>query len=176
MPLKRARADGISATSGASPVRAGPCLLVHDDAARTAISVGQHSDKGRKETNQDFHGALIPDEPLLGLKGIAVVLADGISSSDVSQHRQRIRRQELPDRLLLHVGFLVGEDVGAARASRPRTPGCTRRPGEANIAYDKDRGYVCTFSAMVIKVDDRAYFPYRRLPASTAWPATRSSN
>src|SRR5216117_1879838 len=49
------------------------------------ISVGQHSDKGRKAANQDFHGVLIPKEPLLGMKGIAVVLADGISSSDVSQ-------------------------------------------------------------------------------------------
>src|SRR6185295_14656254 len=49
------------------------------------ISIGQHSDKGRKAANQDFHGALIPGEPLLSLKGVAVVLADGISSSDVSQ-------------------------------------------------------------------------------------------
>jgi serine/threonine protein phosphatase PrpC len=49
------------------------------------ISVGQHSDKGRKETNQDFHGALIPKEPLLNMKGIAIALADGISSSNVSQ-------------------------------------------------------------------------------------------
>ncbi len=49
------------------------------------ISIGQHSDKGRKEINQDFHGALIPKEPLLSLKGIAIVLADGISSSNVSQ-------------------------------------------------------------------------------------------
>jgi len=24
------------------------------------ISIGQHSDKGRKQTNQDFHGALTP--------------------------------------------------------------------------------------------------------------------
>ena len=31
------------------------------------ITVGQFSDKGRKDTNQDFHGALIPEEPLLGL-------------------------------------------------------------------------------------------------------------
>jgi hypothetical protein len=45
------------------------------------ISIGQYSDKGRKDTNQDFHGVLIPQEPLLGLKGIAIVLADGISSS-----------------------------------------------------------------------------------------------
>ncbi len=49
------------------------------------ISVGQYSDKGRKETNQDFHGVLIPEEPLLSLKGITIVLADGISSSTVSR-------------------------------------------------------------------------------------------
>src|SRR3954447_25357114 len=48
------------------------------------ISIGQHSDKGRKPVNQDFHGVLIPNEPLLSLKGIAIVLADGISSSNVS--------------------------------------------------------------------------------------------
>ena len=51
---------------------------------RLALSIGQHSDKGRKDTNQDFHGALIPQEPLLTLKGIAIALADGISTSDVS--------------------------------------------------------------------------------------------
>src|ERR1700733_2971076 len=49
------------------------------------ISIGQHSDKGRKAVNQDFHGALIPEQPLLAAKGIAIVLADGISSSNVSQ-------------------------------------------------------------------------------------------
>src|SRR5215470_9285866 len=54
-------------------------------ARQLAISLGQWSDKGRKEINQDFHGALIPNEPLLSMKGIAVVLADGISSSNVSQ-------------------------------------------------------------------------------------------
>src|SRR5690348_5858172 len=49
------------------------------------ISVGQFSDKGAKEANQDFHGVLIPAEPLLSLKGISVVLADGISTSKVSR-------------------------------------------------------------------------------------------
>ena len=80
------------------------------------ISVGQHSDKGRKATNQDFHGVLIPNEPLLSLKGIAIVLADGISSSNVSQIASEVGRQELSDRLLLHLGILVGQDIGAARA------------------------------------------------------------
>ncbi len=79
------------------------------------ISIGQHSDKGRKAINQDFHGALIPEEPLLSLKGIAVVLGDGISTSNVSQHRERVDGQRLPHRLLLHVRILVGEDLGASR-------------------------------------------------------------
>ena len=48
------------------------------------ITVGQFSDKGRKETNQDFHGILVPDEPLLSAKGIAIAIADGISTSNVS--------------------------------------------------------------------------------------------
>ena len=34
------------------------------------ISIGQHSDKGRKESNQDFHGAMIPKQPSLGSKGV----------------------------------------------------------------------------------------------------------
>ena len=51
---------------------------------RLTVSLGQHTDKGRKQANQDFHGACIPDEPLLGLKGICIALADGISSSGVS--------------------------------------------------------------------------------------------
>ena len=40
--------------------------------------------KGRKPVNQDFYGALIPAQPALDLKGIAIALADGISSSEVS--------------------------------------------------------------------------------------------
>ena len=53
--------------------------------AQLKVSVGQYSDRGRKPANQDFHGVRIPEEPLLTLKGIAIALADGISSSEVSQ-------------------------------------------------------------------------------------------
>ena len=69
----------------ASPRRVRPFLFGTRMPRELRISVGQHSDKGRKEINQDFHGVLIPDEPLLSMKGIAVALADGISSSNVSQ-------------------------------------------------------------------------------------------
>ena len=38
---------------------------------------------------------LIPEEPLLSLKGIAIVLADGISTSDVSRIASEFGGQEL---------------------------------------------------------------------------------
>ena len=54
-----------------------------------SVTVGQYSDKGRKDSNQDFHGVYIPKEPQLSAKGIAVALADGISSSEVSHIASR---------------------------------------------------------------------------------------
>ena len=58
--------------------------------SQLSISIGQGSDKGRKDINQDFHGTYIPKEPLLTSKGIAIGLADGISSSEVSQHASEV--------------------------------------------------------------------------------------
>src|SRR5215831_7847439 len=84
------------------------------------ISLGQHSDKGRKETNQDFHGALIPEEPALSLKGIAIALADGISSSK----------------------------VGVIAATNSWLHAQTRR---SLYDFDRDKGYVCTLSVVVLK-------------------------
>ena len=126
------------------------------------ISVGQHSDKGRKETNQDFHGVLIPEEPLLEPEGHRGRAGRRHQQQQRQPDRERIRGQGLPDRLLLHVGILVGEDLGAARHRRRPIPGCTRRRGAASIAYDKDKGYVCTLSAMVIKSTHRAHLSCRR--------------
>ena len=48
------------------------------------VTLGQHSQAGRKAINQDFHGAATPTASQLGAKGLAIALADGISSSAVS--------------------------------------------------------------------------------------------
>jgi serine/threonine protein phosphatase PrpC len=83
------------------------------------ISIGQHSDKGRKESNQDFHGALIPEPPTLGLKGIAIALADGISSSNVS----RVAAESAVK------GFLTDGSRGASTARMSSSRAC--RPENA---------------------------------------------
>ena len=68
-----------------------------------------------------------------------------------------------------------------ARARRRPTPGCTRARASSPYRYDKDRGYVCTFSALVLKAttahlfhvgDARIYRlqPAARLEQLTAGP------
>src|SRR4249920_2252239 len=114
------------------------------------ISIGQHSDKGRKETNQDFHGVLIPQEPLLSLKGIAVVLADGISSSSVS----RIAAESTVKGFL--TDYYCTSESWSVKTSAQRVIAATNswlhsQTRRSQYTYDKDRGYVCTLSAMVIK-------------------------
>ena len=114
------------------------------------ISVGQYSDKGRKQTNQDFHGVLVPNEPLLSLKGIAVVLADGISSSDVSQ----IASESAVKSFL--TDYYCTSETWSVKTSAQRVLSATNswlhaQTRQSQYPYDRDRGYVCTLSALVIK-------------------------
>jgi len=114
------------------------------------ISVGQYSDKGRKEINQDFHGVYIPKEPQLSSKGIAIALADGISSSDVSHiASQAAVTGFLEDYFCTSEAWSVKKSVQRVlTASNSWLHAQTR---QSRYCYDMDRGYVCTLSAMVIK-------------------------
>jgi len=114
------------------------------------ISVGQYSDKGRKEINQDFHGVYIPKEPQLSSKGIAIALADGISSSDVSHiASQAAVTGFLEDYYCTSEAWSVKKSVQRVlTASNSWLYAQTR---QSRYCYDNDRGYVCTLSAMVIK-------------------------
>jgi len=118
--------------------------------SQLAISLGQHSDRGRKETNQDFHGALIPKEPLLSLKGIAIVLADGISSSDVSAvASESAVKSFLTDYYCTPESWSV--KTSAQRVLAATNSWLHSQTRQSQYHYDKDRGYVCTLSAMVVK-------------------------
>ena len=114
------------------------------------ISIGQHSDKGRKQTNQDFHGALIPEQPALGMKGIAIVLADGISSSAVSG----IASESAVKGFL--TDYYCTSEAWSVKTSAQRVIAATNswlhsQTRRSRHAYDKDKGYVCTLSVMVVK-------------------------
>jgi len=49
------------------------------------ISVGQFSDRGKKERNQDFYGVQMASGRQLQNKGVAAVIADGVSTSERGQ-------------------------------------------------------------------------------------------
>ena len=114
------------------------------------ISVGQYSDKGRKETNQDFHGVYVPKEPQLGSKGIAIALADGISSSDVSQVAAQYSVSGFLE------DYFCTSDAWSVKKSAEHVLTATNswlhsQTHQSQHRYERERGYVCTFSGMVIK-------------------------
>ena len=114
------------------------------------ISIGEHSDKGRKQTNQDFHGALIPTEPLLSVKGISICLADGISSSNVSQvASESAVKSFLTDYYCTSESWSV--KTSAYRVMAATNSWLHAETRHSQYRYDIDKGYVCTLSAMIIK-------------------------
>jgi serine/threonine protein phosphatase PrpC len=119
-------------------------------AQQLRVSLGQHSDKGRKEINQDFHGACTPEEPQLTAKGIALALADGISSSAVSQvASQSAVRGFLEDYYCTSPAWSVKKS--AQRVLMAVNSWLYSQTRQSPEPHEKDRGYVCTFSALVLK-------------------------
>jgi serine/threonine protein phosphatase PrpC len=114
------------------------------------VRVGQHSDKGRKKVNQDFYGASSPDEPLLSAKGVAVALADGISSSEVSQVASEFAVMGFLD------DYYCTSQAWSVKRSVERVLAATNswlhsRTQQSPYRENMDRGYVCTLSALVLK-------------------------
>jgi serine/threonine protein phosphatase PrpC len=114
-----------------------------------SISVGQHSDKGRCEVNQDFHGVSSPGEALSRTRGIVVALADGIGSSQVSQVASEFAVMSLLD------DYYSTPDAWSVKRSVERVLAATNSwlhsRTHSHYRHDVDRGYVCTLSAIVFK-------------------------
>jgi serine/threonine protein phosphatase PrpC len=114
------------------------------------VSVGQHSDAGRKEVNQDFHGVYIPHEPLLSSKGIALAIADGISSSKVSQVASETAiKSFFQDYYSTSEAWSV--KTSAQRVLKATNSWLYAQTRNSPYRYNKDKGYICTFSALILK-------------------------
>lgn len=117
------------------------------------VTLGQASLAGTHATNQDFHGALLPRGHQLASKGIALALADGISSSQVSQlASQTAVRSFLED-------YYATSEAWSVRRAAERVLSATNAWLHAQTMgsdgrFEKDRGYVCTFSALILKGRD----------------------
>lgn len=119
-----------------------------------AITLGQCSSPGVKDGNQDFHGALVPEGPVLAAKGIAVVLADGISTGSLGAVASETAvKSFLTD-------YYATPDSWSVRTSAERVISATNSWMHAqNIAgrpvrltdEERERGMICTFSALILK-------------------------
>lgn len=134
------------------------------------LSLGQCSSAGRKALNQDHCTAQIPDGPLLTAKGAVLALADGISSSVVSQEAAQAAVNGFVQ------DYYCTADPWSVKQAGERVISALNswlyaQSRRSQYRYDRDRGYVCTFSALVVKSttahlfhvgDARVYRVHRR--------------
>ncbi|TYL48749.1 bifunctional protein-serine/threonine kinase/phosphatase [Marinomonas sp. IMCC 4694] len=121
------------------------------------VSIGCATSKGQKAQNQDAIGHLVPTDPLLTTKGIALVIADGISSSPVSQIASDTAVSRFLDDYyrtseawsVKNSGEKVVTSINAVLYAQ------TQR---GSSRFDKDKGYVCTFSALVLRANNAHIF------------------
>ncbi|HEY8876436.1 MAG TPA: bifunctional protein-serine/threonine kinase/phosphatase, partial [Roseateles sp.] len=114
------------------------------------LSVGQHSGAGAKPLNQDFHGVAQPTDAQRRSRGIALAIADGISSSPVSQVASSAAvRGFLEDYYGTSEAWTVRRAAQCVLAATNGWLHAQTQRGEGR--FDKDRGHVCTFSALVFK-------------------------
>ncbi|MDM0044750.1 bifunctional protein-serine/threonine kinase/phosphatase [Variovorax dokdonensis] len=115
------------------------------------VSLGQHSQAAHEDgINQDFHGAMLPRGAQLQSKGIALALADGIGSSRVSQVASAAAVRGFLD------DYYATSEAWSVRRSAQRVLAATNawlhaQNQRSHARFDKDSGYVCTFSALILK-------------------------
>lgn len=114
------------------------------------VALGQHTDKGRKSLNQDFIGAYFPEEPQRSTKGIVVAIADGISTSEVSHIAS-----ETAVSSFIHDYYSTSEAWSVKRSAecviRATNAWLHAQSRKSTLRFQRDKGYLCTFSAMVLK-------------------------
>ncbi|NOY72513.1 MAG: bifunctional protein-serine/threonine kinase/phosphatase [Gammaproteobacteria bacterium] len=112
-----------------------------------SINAGQHSLAGNKAVNEDACGYHVPDEPQLTTKGLVVVIADGVSSSEAGREAAHACvRSFIGD-------YFSTPDSWTVKTSGQRVLGALNRwlYGGGQTVFSNAQGMLSTLSAMVIK-------------------------
>ena len=114
------------------------------------VVIGQASTKGVKAINQDAIGKVIPTEPQLSTKGIVVAMADGISSSQVSQIASQTAISSFLD------DYYCTSDSWSVKTSVQKVIKSINywlyaQTQNSPYRFEKDKGFITTFSALVLK-------------------------
>ncbi|MDH5409090.1 MAG: protein kinase [Gammaproteobacteria bacterium] len=115
--------------------------------ASLEISSGQYSIAGVKPQNEDACGIHIPDEPLLTTKGIAIAIADGMSTSDAGkQASEACVKGFLSD-------YFSTPESWTVKTSAQKVLSALNRwlHSQGQREYGHAQGMVTTFSSIVFK-------------------------
>lgn len=109
------------------------------------IKLGQSSDKGIKERNEDFYGAYIPEDSTLDNKGIACAIADGMGScSNAQEASEHCVKGFLND-------YFSTPETWSVKSSGAKVLTAINNWLLSNGDKDHANGMVTTFSALVFK-------------------------
>lgn len=114
------------------------------------ISIGEYVSRGPKESAQEFHDICIPKEPQLSTKGIALALADGISSSESSHiATQTSIISFLTDYYSTPESWSIKKS--AQRVLMATNSWLYAQNSKSKFQGDANRGYLCTMSALILR-------------------------
>jgi len=113
--------------------------------SQLAVSIGQSSDKGVKENNEDSYGVLYPDGSVLENKGIAAVVADGMGSCAYPKEASEYCVKGF------FTDYYSTPDSWTVKSSGAKVLTALNNWLYAKTAGTDTRGMVSTFSALVIK-------------------------
>lgn len=116
-------------------------------ASRLEVHVGQLTDKGRKESNEDAVGIRLPPSPMRERKGLALAVADGVSGAEGGREAAELAVQ----------GFLsdyyTTPDSWSIKTSADKVLQSINRwlHGRGQHYSEAHRGYLSTLTTLVLK-------------------------
>jgi len=116
--------------------------------ASLAVEIGQHSIKGEKHQNEDFVASFIPQNELqLENKGIAAALADGVSSAEAGKEAS-----ETAVGNFIEDYFQTPDTWSVSHSGQKILTAINLKLYRKSHEFaNEEKGYLCTFSGMVIK-------------------------
>jgi serine/threonine protein phosphatase PrpC len=112
---------------------------------RLRVSLGQGSDKGIKQRNEDFYGAYLPEDATLDSKGIACAIADGMGScANAREASEHCVKGFLND-------YFSTPETWSVKSSGAKVLTALNSWLLSNGNKDHAHGMVTTFSALVFK-------------------------
>jgi eukaryotic-like serine/threonine-protein kinase len=117
------------------------------DSIAPRISLGQHSSAGKRTRNDDSYGVVVPDAASLATHGIAMAIADGMSSSEGAKEASECCvKGFLEDYYATHASWSVTKSAGVVLKAVN-----SWLYGQGQRLHDSERGMVSTFSGLILK-------------------------